>query len=203
MKSIVNQIQTRIKKCGRGSIIFATDFADLAKRDAINKSLLRLHEQGLLIKYARGIYVYPKKSKWSESGFSMPSVDDVAKALAKRDKARIVPTGSYALNALGLSTQVVMNAVYLTDGASRKVSIGDGKGIVFKHTAPRNLAYSSDLMMLVVSALKEIGQERITEQEFEKIKKILTENESRDNILKDINLAPSWIGETILKMLEL
>lgn len=202
MKSIINQIETRIKKCGRGSIVFAVDFANIANRDVVNKSLQRLHDGGLLIKYARGIYVYPQKSKWSESGYSMPSIDDIAKAIAKRDKARIVPTGTYALNMIGLSTQIVMNAVYLTDGASRKVSIGDGKGIVFKHTAPRNLGYRSDVMMLIVSALKEIGQGKVTETELDKIKMVLLKNEARDNILNDIELAPAWIGKIIIKMIE-
>ncbi len=36
-----------------------------------------------------------------------PSVEDIAQAIAKRDKANIVPMGAYALNRLGLSTQRV------------------------------------------------------------------------------------------------
>lgn len=39
----------------------------------------------------------------------MPSIEQIAEMIARRDKARIVPTGIYALNKLGISTQVPMN----------------------------------------------------------------------------------------------
>lgn len=47
--------------------------------------------------------------------------------IAKRDKAHIIPTGELALNALGLSTQLPMNVVYLTDGSARKIDLGKRK----------------------------------------------------------------------------
>jgi hypothetical protein len=62
----------------------------------------------------------------------------IAKEIAKRDKARIVLPEMQALNMLGLSTQIVMNAVYLTDGSSRRINIDKRKGILLKHTAPKN-----------------------------------------------------------------
>ncbi len=202
MQLTINKIETRIKKCGRGSLFFASDFANIASRDTINKSLQRLMQRGLIIRYARGIYVYPAKNKFSDDGYSMPSFAEVAKAIARRDKARIVPVGDYALNALGLSTQVVMNAVYLTDGTARKIDLKDGRGVQFIHTAPRNLAYQSDLMMLVVFAMKEIGEDQFTTEQFSKIQALLREYETNDKILKDIKLAPAWIADIIHKMIE-
>ncbi len=59
----------------------------------------------------------------------MPSIEQIAETITRRDKARIVPTGIYALNRLGISTQVPMNIVYLTDGVTRKVSLGNGRSI--------------------------------------------------------------------------
>ncbi len=202
MQLIVDKIEMRIKKCGKGSIIFASDFANIASRDTVNKSLQRLMQRGLIVRYARGIYVYPKKNPLFNNEYIMPSFAEVAKAVAKRDKARIAPVGDYALNRLGLSTQVVMNAVYLTDGASRKINLIDGRGVEFIHTAPRNLAYQSDLMMLVVFAMKEIGKDRVSPEEFDKIKSLLIEHETRDNILRDLKLAPAWIADLIHKMIE-
>lgn len=76
-------------------------------------------------------------------GVVYPSFEDVAQYIAKRDRARIVPTGSYALNVLGLSTQVPANVAYLTDGAPRKVKLLSGRGITFVKTAPRNLAFTN------------------------------------------------------------
>jgi len=195
MKSAKDKIEARIRKRGGGRVVFAGDFADVAAPDAVNKSLYRLAKEGTLIQCARGIYFFPKKDKLP------PDLNNIAKAIAKRDKARIVPTGAYALNALGLSTQVPMNVVYLTDGAARKISVGDGRGITLKHTAPKNLAYTSDLMMLVVSAMKEIGEGQLTETESDKISSLLKQYEVKDNILRDIRLAPAWIREIILKMI--
>ena len=69
-------------------------------------------------------------------------------SIAKRDKARIVPTGVYALNALGFSTQIPMNVVFLTDGAARKIKVGNGQGIVFKRTVAKNLSYKNDVSLI-------------------------------------------------------
>lgn len=201
MQLIVNKVEMRIRKCGRGKLFFATDFASIAGKDSINKSLQRLSQRGVIVRYARGIYLYPKKSEFSDRGYALPAFSEVAKAVAKRDMARIAPVGDYALNVLGLSTQVVMNAVYLTDGSSRKIDLIDGRGIRFIHTTTRNLAYQSDLMMLVVFAMKELGRGKITDEEYDKIKDILLKNETRDNILKDIKLAPAWIANIIHKMI--
>lgn len=60
-------------------------------------------------------------------GQLFPSYEDIAQVIAKRDKVRIFPAGALAQNMLGLSTQVPMNVVYLTDGSNRKVNV---KGFV-------------------------------------------------------------------------
>lgn len=85
---------------------------------SVSKSLERLTKEAVIIRLANGIYLYPK-----------------------RDKAHIAPTGAYAMNLLGLSTQVPMNVVFLTDGSPRKIRLGDDKTITFKHTVPKNLAF--------------------------------------------------------------
>jgi len=87
--------------------------------EAICKALGRLGDKKVIIRVAHGIYVRPKISKLI--GPLTPSVEEVAEAIAKRDRMRTVPTGSYALNALGLSTQVPLNMVFLTDGSQREI----------------------------------------------------------------------------------
>ena len=47
-------------------------------------------------------------------------------------------SGSYSLNALGLSTQVPMKIVLLTDGSPRVIKVGK-RTIKFKKTSPKNL----------------------------------------------------------------
>lgn len=196
--SIHKQIESRIKKGGRGAILFASDFADLGSKEVVKKVLLRLEKQGMLQRLAFGIYSYPKQNKLV--GLVTPSIEEIAHAIAKRDKARIVPTGSYALNALGLTTQVPLNAVYLTDGASRRVRIGK-RTILFKKASPKNLAAIGAISGLVIQALKAIGEGNVTEPEERKILELL-KKEKQDNLRSDISLAPEWIQKIMRKALK-
>jgi hypothetical protein len=201
MQSIENKIFTKIKKCGRGKEYFASDFAAYGESKAVSKALMNLVKKQLLIKLATGIYYYPKIDKKLGLGILYPSLDTIAAAIAKRDKARIAPTGLYALNRLGLSTQVPANFVFLTDGSPRRIRVGNGKGILFKHTAPKNLAFKNDLAMLLTFALKEITQEKVTAEHLDKLRYVLQQVQ-KEHILQDTKLMPAWIKKLILKLYE-
>ena len=196
MQSIDDKILSNIKKRGRGSIFFANDMVQYGQRQSVLKALERMAAAGMILRVARGIYCYPKIDKELGLGILYPSLDEIAQAVAKRDKARIAPTGVYALNVLGLSTQVQMNVVYLTDGTARRLKVGNGKGILFKHTAPKNLAFKSKTAMYITSALKELGQSGVTQEHKAKIKELLQEEE-KENVLSDAALIPSWIMDII------
>ncbi|GAP71998.1 hypothetical protein SAMD00024442_21_46 [Candidatus Symbiothrix dinenymphae] len=200
MEGIDNKILNRIKKCGRGKEYFAADFSAYGEANSVRKALERLVKRQMLIRLARGIYFYPKIDKKYGWGILYPSWDEVAYAIAKRDKARIVPTGLYALNRLGLSTQVPMNFVYLTDGTPRRINTGKGKGILFKHTAPKNLAFQNELAMLITFALKEITQERVTQEHLNTIK-LLLQQVPKEQIMNDAKLMPAWIKSLIIKLI--
>lgn len=201
-KSVENKIIEKIKNHKRGKIFFADDFALLGSAESIRQALHNLQKSGLLVRVANGIYLYPKinKYEWLEEEYLLPSIDEIAHAIAKRDKIRIVPTGIYALNALGLSTQVPANAVFITDGAPRRIAVGKGKGILFKHTSEvRRLAFKSELLMLIDSALREIGEGKVRPHELEIIKEKLAYATQKD-IDKDIDLMPIWIRGIVLKL---
>ena len=153
-----------------------------------------------MIRVAQGIYYYPKvDTKWG-SGVIPPSIEEIANGIAKRDKVRIAPTGAYVLNQLGLSTQIPANVVFVTDGSQRRVSIGKGRGILFKHTSEmRIFAYRSHLMMLVVMALREIGEGNVTEQQMMVIKSHLA-NIPQEEFQKDIQLAPVWVRKILAEL---
>ena len=92
-------ILNKIKKARRGSLFFIEDFITKASNDAIRKALERSVKSGELQRIATGIYVRPEKDPII--GFVTPGIETIAKAIVKRDKARIVPSGVYALNQLG------------------------------------------------------------------------------------------------------
>jgi len=202
MESTASQIKSKITKSKRGKLFFPDEFAALGTPDAIRLALGKLHKSGLIMRVAHGIYYYPKinRNKYIKSKYLSPSIDEIAYGIAKRDKIRIVPTGVYALNTLGLSTQVPANAVFITDGAPRRISVGKGKGILFKHTSEaRSLAYKSKLLMLIVSALREIGEGKVTAEQLEIIKSHFS-HITKQEFETDIQLMPLWIRKILLSL---
>ena len=195
--TIENKILKKMKQNRRGKIFFANDFAALGNYKACSKALERLANQEEIMRVSRGIYTIPQTSQFF--GKVAPSVDGVIKAIIKRDNAKIIPTGLFAENLLGLSTQVPMKEVYLTDGSPRKLMIGNVP-VIFKKTATRNLATKGKLSTLAIQALKSIRKERITDYEIEKVVNIL-QKENPKHLAHDIKFAPQWIREIMRKAL--
>jgi len=198
MQSIEYHILIRVKNKNRGTLLFPDDFIDLGSSEAIRLALHRLENKKIIIRVAQGIYVRPKISKYI--GEVLPSAEEVVAGIAKRDKIRLLPTGVYALNALGLSTQVPMKIVLLTDGSPREIKIGK-RTIKFKKTAPKNLSAKGEISRLVIQALKEIGFNKQTVEEEQKIIALL-KKENPQHLLHDITLAPVWIQKIMKKALQ-
>lgn len=197
MQSTEKQIKDAILKTKRGVLLFPEDFSKNGSSEAVRLALHRLEKQEIIRRIAQGIYARPIISKYV--GEVLPSAEIVAKGIAKRDRIRIVPTGAYALNALGLSTQIPMKLVFLTDGAPREIKIGK-RAIKFKKTTPKNLLAKGEISSLVLQALREIGISKITLEEEEKIIKLL-KKEKPGNLEHDIQLAPVWIKKIMQKAL--
>ena len=201
MQSIDDKILNKVRKCGRGTIFSSTDFTNLGEPKSVLKALERMANTETIIRVSRGIYCYPKIEKTLGLGAIYPTFEEIAQYIAKRDKARIVPTGSYALNVLGLSTQVPANVVFLTDGSPRNITLKSGRGIKFVKTAPKNLAFKNRLAMLLTFALKEIGEGNITKEQKLHIAKLL-KNEEKETLEKDYPIMPNWIQLLISKLYE-
>lgn len=196
-QSTYNDIKSQVERSDRGTLFFPDTFASTGSSDAVRSALVRLCENGILIRIAQGIYYYPKiDTKWG-TGMIPPSIEEIAEGIAKRDKVRIVPTGAYALYQLGLSTQIPANVVFITDGSQRRVTIGKGRGILFKHTSEmRTFAYQSQLMALIVIALREIGETNVTGEQLDIIKQHI-EKVSEQDFAHDIQLAPIWVRKAL------
>lgn len=189
--SVKEKIRDEIQVGKKGRIVMPSDFEIKYGVENTKKSLLRLTNEGFLERLARGIYLYPERDELL--GVLYPDIETIAEQIAFRDNARIIPTGIQALNLLGLSTQVPLNAVFLTDGSPRTIAIGKRK-IKFKKASPKNLAAKGRLSGLAIQALKAIGKDRVTKEEIAKIKDQL-KKEDPENIYHDMKLAPSWIAD--------
>lgn len=197
MVSIESKVIDRVLKTKKGKLFFPEDFKSLGSSEAIRVSLHRLRKNRQITRVSQGIYVRPKVSEYI--GEVMPTIEEIAKGIAKRDKIRIVPTGVYAMNLLGLSTQVPMKLVFLTDGAPRTIKVGN-QTLKFKKTTPKNLLAKGEISSLAIQALREIGKDSITKEDEEKVIKLL-KKEKRELLEHDIFLAPVWIQKIMEKAL--
>lgn len=197
MESIDNKILEKIKKAKRGSLFYTEDFLSFGNYKAVSKALERLVNSDEITRVSRGIFAILEKDPII--GKVYPSTEDIAESIRKRDKARLIPTGTLALNALGLSTQVPMNLVYLTDGSARKIKLGK-RSIIFKKASPKNLAVIGNISGLAIQALKEIGKDNVSENESDIIINHLKKEEPY-RLEHDIKLAPEWIRIIMRKAL--
>ena len=196
--SIDNQIENRINIAKEGTIFFADNFSDIGSQSAIHTSLHRLEKRKVISRVSHGIYAKPKVSELLNQEI-LPTAEDVAIAIARRDKAKLLPSGSYAQYALGMSTQIPLKLVYYTDGKARTIEVGN-RTIQFKRTTPKNLALKGKIGRLVVQALRNIGKDKLTQKEKEKIIKLLKQEDIK-NLKHDIALAPQWIAVIMAKAL--
>lgn len=198
MQSIEKQIEDKIKDDAKGTLLFPEDFQQLGSSEAVRLALHRIEKRGIIRRVAHGIYVRPKESSYI--GAVMPTAEEVAEGIAKRDKIRIVPTGVYALHALGLSTQIPLKLVFLTDGAARTIKVGK-RTIKLKRTTPKNLLAKGKISSLVIQALREIGKDKASTTELKLILKLLKE-EDQQLLKHDIKLAPEWIKQIMKKAID-
>ena len=195
-QSIDIKVINRIFGHGRGWVFTPANFSDLGSRDAVASALKRYRQSGLIRQLARGLYDYPRTEP--ELGMLTPSPDSVARALAGRDAVRLQPSGAYAANLLGLSPQIPMKIVYLTDGRSKTVQIGE-KQIILKRTTPRNMATAGKISGLVIQALRHLGQKHVDEDVIARLCRRL-DADARKQLLKDVRFAPTWIVDIMRRL---
>ena len=189
--SIDSLILRRIRRMKPGTIFTPRDLATLGPRTAVASALSRHLKAGTVKQPARSLYQVPETHPLL--GELRASPDQIATALAGKYHLKLQPSGAYAANLLGLSDQVPQRIVYLTDGTPRQVRSGK-QLIVLRRTTPRSMATAGRVSGLVIQALRYLGQRHVDRTVMEKLRKRIGPKE-RAQLLKDIPLAPAWIGE--------
>lgn len=198
--SVSKKIRERISLFEKGKLFSINDFEDLNNDNLVMRTLSRLQHEGVIVRVATGIYMNPKKTQF---GILYPTIDQIAHKIAERDRAQIMPTGDTALNILGFSTQVPMNAVYVTNGAKRKVKVGE-RNIVFKNVVQKNFQFKGELLPLIIIALKELGESQVTDEMRNRIVELITASSAneRTTMMHDLYLSPVWIKELLLPIIK-
>jgi len=188
-ESIDTQVLLRIQSHGAGWVFTPSDFIDLGSRTATATALTRHKAAGTIRLLGRGLYDVPRVH--AVLGTLWPSIESVANALERKDGIRLLPSGVYAANLLGLSEQVPAKLVFLTDGATRTVKIGPTQ-ISLKRTTPRNMAGAGKLSGLLIQAFRSLGADHITPDRIARLRQHLPPLE-RAGVLQHLAQAPEWM----------
>jgi len=189
-------LKSRIKALPVDSVLFRSDYPEYHS-EFVGSTLAELTESGVLFKMAQGIYVKPRKSRF---GLVFPSIEKIVQAIAMRDNAEVLPSGTTALNALGLSTQVPMNYSYLTSGSERTIKLAN-RQVVLKRGVPKNFCYKTRLIALLTQALRALKQENIGDSEIQIIRELIAKETDKESLTKDVDAMPGWMKRIIKPML--
>ena len=177
--TVYKQIENKVLKSKDGTLFFTSSFPGYDE-EYVGQVLSGLCRKDILVRIAFGIYLKPVRSRF---GIVYPQPSELVAAIARRDKAKILPSGNTAAYHLGLTTQVPMRSEYITTGSARVIKIGN-RSIALKRSVPRNFAYKDPMLPVLVQALKII-------------RRLLEDRPQQDTWQHDIRLAPVWIRKLL------
>lgn len=196
-RTVEHIVRMKITHARYGVVFFVSSFPQFDV-EYVTKLLALFEKEGLITRIAKGVYVKAKKTRF---GVVYPSAFELVTEIAKRDKAVVFPTGETAANRLGFSTQVPMNACFITSGTSRKLKLGN-RIVILKHGVPRNFAYKGKLMPELVQALRCIGESNVTESVERRVAQLLSATPEIETFEHDLLLAPVWVRRIIKRNLK-
>ncbi len=193
------KILDRINTLKDGHVFIANDFFDIAGYETIRSTLNRLVESKEITRIMNGIYF---KTRYIEliDEYTTPSIDEVAKAIARKYNWTIAPSGNTALNLLGLSTQVSATWSYISDGRYANFTIGNTI-IEFKRRTNGDISKMSTMTAMIIQAIKAIGKDNVTEKEINFLKAKISPKE-KEELLYNAKSTSVWVYYIIMKICE-
>jgi len=196
MNSTINTIVKRIRAKRRGWVFTPANFLDIGNRAAVDQVLSRLTKKGMIRRIGRGLYDFPKQH--AVLGTLSPDTDSIAHAVGSKDSNKIHPSGAMAANMMGLSTQVPAKPVYLTNGASKSITV-DKQVVILRHAKVPLLDNTPDIVNLTFQALNYLGKRNIDDQVVQRCAHVLNDKDI-SSIYKSISHVPGWMADTIHKI---
>jgi hypothetical protein len=196
----------QILKAPETEVWTANDFGALGSRSAIDKVLQRLVATGELRRIDRGLYDRPTKNELTGKP-TVPDYRAVIRAVARRDKVRLLVDGMTAANDLGLTTGVPARIEVLVDGRLKPIRLGN-QVIHFKTAAPSRLFWAGRPAMRLVQALywmqDLLSQKEERERTMQKLHKILADEDQgraiREDLQKGFSGVPIWMQPMISEL---
>jgi hypothetical protein len=191
MARLTEAILRMTNQLPEGASVTAKMLLHLGTRPAIDQSLSRLARSGKLLRAGRGIYVASVKSRF---GTHPPLAEWMVEEFALQRGETIAPSGATSANALGLTTQVPVRAVYWTSGRSRKLNLGK-QSLELVHVPSWQLAFADEPVGEIVRTLAWAGPERV-----HKVLSGIEGKVPRSEILKvaqQVSRFPPWMASAL------
>jgi hypothetical protein len=187
------QVKNLLSNKKAGWVFTHVDFKHLGNLPTIERILSRLILSGEIKRIRRAIYYMPETSRWGEVP---PSQSNIIKALSRAYETDFIPDGANALYQLGLTQQVPMKQVYLTDKQISTISVGKTK-IEFKKVSPKKLSGAKSGVSSYLSAIEYLGKEEAQQEDV----KLKVANIMDKKIAKELEVASqpraAWIREVV------
>ena len=191
MSHLAENILSAARAMPEGGLLSPKEFLHLGSRAAIDKTLSRLAQEGKLLRVSRGAYVAPHQGRF---GSRPPSTESVVHAIEVSCGETVVANGAAEANALGLTTQVPMRAVYLTSGPNRRLKLG-AQVVEFRHAPIWQLIFPGQAAGEVVRALAWLGPKKAGEA-IRKLRAKLPPSELKE-IVSARSRLPTWMAQEI------
>lgn len=199
MELTEKQLIARIRAHGRGFVFTAKLFSGLTDDSAsVRTALTRLVQKKSIRRLAHGLYDLPEVHP--KLGPILPSIEKVIEAIKISDAIEVQPTGAYAANLLGLSTQIPMRIELYTNGPKRKIKFGKQE-IILRPTTPKNMIGAGTKAGLILHALRQIGKDNVTIEMIQQIRSQLVEKDIK-HIKKQVTFAPAWIAKIMRSLVQ-
>lgn len=201
--SVRKVLERKIKHSPKGKLFILSDFDSVADYNNIKTNVRNLVKDGVLEKVFSGIYMKPNYSEFLGE-YLQPDTYELAKAYARKFNWTITPSGSTALNILGLDTQVPARMNFISTGPTRSVTFGK-REVQFRHKVLRDSNYSEPTALLIegLKTYKKFhGENSITDKTLQTINKRITD-EQFNCIEKELVNTRAWIRDCLKVMKEM
>lgn len=195
---IANKVVARLRSAAAGTVVSAKDLLDLGPRAAVDQALSRLVRQGRIQRVQRGLYAWPRTGTLLKRPV-VPAPDELAQAWAKKNGLRLVPSGAYAANLLGLTTQVPAKIIYYTNGRTRTLTLGP-YSIRLLNRGPKTMDAPGRVSALVLQALRHVGKDGVTPEKIARLRTVL-QSRDRAELAQALTQAPAWMKPILQQIL--
>lgn len=191
--SLASHIRNSIVHHNPGWVFTHDDFKNLNNEATVERVLSRLSDEGTIKRIRRGLYYIPEVSRWGEVP---PAHSAIVNALSRSMKTKFLPDGANALYQLGLTTQIPMKSIYLTEKQIGEIVVGKSK-IEFRKVTDKKLSGRGKRAGVYLSAIEYLGKEEILEESLQiKIAHTLNKKDIED-LKAAAKVRSAWIQDAV------